>query len=157
MKRVLISTAIVAMFTCFSVNAKAQGKAPWTMTYNWISDSSDSNNGLDIEAWIYGKKKTKHSMDEPRTICHGGITIMKNEIVFAYVILNYIGKNTKGYIYNATYKQKGGTPVTGKLIISTKGSIETGPSIKILAMSSELENSPIAGVELIGTPTALDD
>ena len=34
MKRVLISTAIVAMFTCFSVNAKAQVKAHWTMTYN---------------------------------------------------------------------------------------------------------------------------
>lgn len=147
---------MLALSTLCCVSVQAQGKAPWTMTYHWITPSGENFEGLDVDAWIYGKKKVGHSEDEPRTLCHGGITISKDDKVFAYVILNYAGKNAQGYIYNAAYKQKGSSGATGKLVIRVKGTIETGPSITIKALG-ELEDCPVDGVELIGTPTALDD
>lgn len=156
MKRLFVFFAVVTFSLLCSVNVQAQGKAPWTMTYNWITPSGENSEGLDVEAWIYGKKKAGHCENEPKAICHGGISIMKGDNLFAYVILNYVGKNAQGYIYNATYKQKGTSGATGKLVIRVKGTIQTGPSITIKALG-ELEDCPVDGLELIGTPTALDD
>ena len=150
-KIVVFLTLALSTFCCVSVHA--QGKAPWTMTYHWITPSGENSEGFDVDAWIFGKKKAGHCEDEPKAVCHGGISIMKDDKVFAYVILNYAGKNAQGYIYNATYKKKGTSSATGKLVIRVKGNMETGPSIKIKALG-ELEGCPVDGLELMGTPTA---
>lgn len=147
---------LVALLSGFAVEGYAQGKAPWTMTKQWIT-AEESENGPYIEAWIFGKKAKGRCDEEPRTICNGGISISYNDKVTTYVVLNYAGKNAKGHIYNATYKQKGGTPVTGKLLIRVKGSIESGPSIHISAMDGTLEGCDVDGITLIGTPTAMDE
>lgn len=157
MNKTFLLSVLIALLASLGAKGYAQGKAPWTVTYHWITASAEDNGGQEIDAWLYGKKKVNHSTDEPRTICNGGITISYNDKIIAYVILNYLGKNAKGYIYNATYKQKGRSSVTGKLLVRMKGSIETGPSISIHAMPGLLEGCDVDGVELIGTPTALDD
>ena len=147
---------LVALLSGITVETNAQGKAPWTITKQWIT-AEESENGPYIEAWIFGKKAKGRYDEEPSTICNGGISILYNDEVTTYVILNYVGKNAKGHNYNATYKQKGGTPVSGKLLIRVKGSIESGPSIQISAMDGTLEGCDVDGITLIGTPTAMDE
>lgn len=156
MKKFLLFFAFITLSITFSVNVKAQGKAPWMLTKHWIS-ASDNKNDYYYDAWIFGKKAKGRFAEEPKAICNGGITMMYKDNVFAYILLNYAGKNAKGYIYNATYKSKEGSPVTGKLLIRVKGNMETGPSISIKAISESLEGCDADGLELIGTPTAMDE
>lgn len=161
MNKQLIKTAMIAIMAMFGVlYTHAQGKAPWTVTKHWITPGGgtvESMNEQYMDAWIYGKKAKGRCEDESNAICNGGISISWKDDVIAYVILNYAGKNAKGYIYNATYKQKGGTPVTGKLLIRVKGNQATGPSIDISAITGTLEGCDVDGVTLIGTPTTMEE
>lgn len=153
MKKIIV---IILMSVLCSVNINAQGKAPWTITKHWISESPDNDSNYYYEAWIFGKKAKNHCDEEPGIQCNGSITLMYKDNVYAYIIMNYFGKNAKGYIYNAIYKSKEGSPVTGKLLVRVVNSSNV-PSIKISALTGLLEGCDADGLKLIGTPTSLEE
>ena len=157
MKKSISIIAVVVLLTCFSMNAKAQGKAPWTVTKNWIYSEEDSDKGLYVDAWIFGKKAKGRCDDEPNTICNGGINVTWEGNTLYYLVLNYAGKNAKGYIYNATMKSKDSPVFTGKILVHVKGTASTGASLGISALTENLQNAHIDGITLIGTPTAMDE
>lgn len=120
MRKAFPILVFIALIISLPTNVYAQGKAPWTVTKNWIYSEEDPDNGLYVDAWIYGKK-------------------------------------AKGYIYNATLKSKDSPAFTGKLLVRVKGTISTGPSLTISALTENLQNAHVDGITLIGTPTAMDE
>ena len=158
MKKKLMFISVIALLTCFHTNVMAQGKAPWTVTKNWIYEQNeDSDEGLYVDAWIYGKKAKGRCDDEPNTICNGGINVALGGKTLYYLVLNYVAKDAKGYIYNATMKSKDSPVFTGKLLVQVKGNASTGASLKISALTENLRKAHVNGITLIGTPTAMDE
>lgn len=161
MKKQMIKTTLIAIMAMLGVlNIHAQGKAPWTVTKHWITPGGGTVETMDdqyIDAWIFGKKAQGRCDDEPYVVCNGGINVSLKGETTCYFILNYAGKNTNGYIYDAVYMKKGRTPVKGKLLIRVKGSLATGPSIHISAITGSLKGCDIDGVTLAGTPTTMDE
>lgn len=157
MKKAISFVAVMALLTCFPINVKAQGKAPWTVTKNWIHSNEDPDEGLYVDAWIFGKKAKGRCDDEPNTICNGGINVAWEGKTLYYLVLNYVAKDVKGYIYNATMKSKDSPVFTGKLLVQVKGNASIGASLKISALTENLQNTRIDGITLIGTPTAMDE
>lgn len=153
----LTFAAVIALLACFSFDAKAQGKAPWTMTNHWFYSDEDPDKGLYLDVWIYGKKAKGRCEDEPNTICNGGINVAWEGKTVYYIVLNYVGKNANGYIYNATMKSKDSPVFTGKILVRVKGTVSSGPSLTISALTENLQNAHFDGVTFIGTPTAVEE
>lgn len=148
---------VAALLFSFAEESNAQGKAPWTVTKHWFYSDEDPEKGLYVDAWIFGKKAKGRCDDEPNTVCNGGINVAWEGNTLYYLVLNYAGKNVKGYIYNATLKSKDSPAFTGKLLVRVKGTVSTGPSLTISALTENLQNAHVDGITLVGTPTTMEE